>query len=62
MEYIKTLRLNGGIVNSAILVSVENAVMSSISPEKLLVNGGTVEFTCEWARKCLSNKGWSKQT
>ena len=61
MECIKALRLKGGIVNSAILVSVVNAVMSSISPEKLLVNGGTVEFTCEWAKKWLSNKGWSKR-
>ena len=61
MEYIKALRLNGGIVNSAILVGVANAVMSSISPEKLLVNGGTIEFTCEWAKKWLSNRGWSKR-
>ena len=51
MEYIKALRLNSGIVN------VANAVMSSISPEKLLVNGGIVEFICEWAKKWLSNKG-----
>ena len=32
MEYNKTIRLNGGIVNSAIIVGVANAVMSSISP------------------------------
>ena len=44
-------RTNSGIVN------VANAVMSSISPEKLLVNGGIVEFICEWAKKWLSNKG-----
>ena len=47
--------------NSAILAGVANAVMGCTYPEKLRCNGGTVEFTTEWAKKWQSNKGWIKR-
>ena len=33
MEYIKALMISGGGVNSAILIGIDNPVMSSSSPE-----------------------------
>ena len=54
MEYIKDLRVSGGVVNSAILVGIANAVMSSSSPEKLAENGIMVEFSSKWTKKWLT--------
>lgn len=60
-DYLKSLRVAGGIVNSGIVVAAATGIVEVKSPEILEKNGGSVKLTQDWAKKFLARLGWSKR-
>lgn len=61
IEYIRALRLSGGIVNTSIVVNIGKGVVIDRDKFLLRENGGTINITRDWARSLLRRLNFSKR-
>ena len=60
-EYIRYLRLSGGIVNSNILIAAAKGIIAHKKPGLLKDYGGSIELGKKWAESFLIRKGYVKR-
>lgn len=60
-DYIKKLRLSGGIVNSRIVISAAKGIIMANNRTELKQFGGTTELTKAWAISFMNRMGLSKR-
>ena len=56
-QYIKSLRIAGGIVNRSILIGAAKGIVFHRNPALLKEHGGTIDLGCKWAEFFLSRHG-----
>ena len=60
-EYIRNLRLSGGIVNSNILIAAAKGIIAHKNPGLLKDYGGSLELGKKWAESFLIRRGYVKR-
>lgn len=60
-EYIRSLRLAGGIVNSNIVIAAAKGIIAHRNPGRLKEYGGTLELGKKWAESFLLRRGYVKR-
>ena len=51
--YVNTLRLNGGVVNTAIVIATGEGIVKDHDSNLLCENGGHITLTKDWAKYLL---------
>lgn len=59
--YIKCLRENGAVINTAIVMAVSEGIVKSHDSNLLKVNGGHIACNKNWAKSLLSSLGYVKR-
>lgn len=59
--YLRALREKGAVVNSAIVIACAEGVVKNVDSNLLLINGGYVSFSKQWARHMLHRMGYTKR-
>lgn len=57
-EYVKSLRENGGVVNSAIVMAGAEGIVKSYDSNLLKENGGHIVCSKSWAKSFLGRLGY----
>jgi hypothetical protein len=60
-EWIRKVRLNGGVINSRIVLAGAEAIGTKFEKHKLERYGGHVSLTKSWARSLLRRMGFVKR-
>ncbi len=60
-EYVKNLRDNGGVVNSAIVIAGAEGIIKSHDSNLLKENGGHIACSKSWAKSFLGRLGYVKR-
>lgn len=60
IEYIRTIRNNGGIVNTAIVIAAGMGMVKRRDPSLLERNGGYITLKKSWAKYLLSKMNFVK--
>ena len=60
-EYMKSLRENKSVINSAIVISAAEGIIKSHKSDLLESNGGHIKLTKSWAKHFLSRLGYVKR-
>ena len=60
-EYVKSLRENGGVVNSRIVMASAEGIVKSHDSNLLQENGGHIVLSKSWARSVLGRMGYVKR-
>ena len=60
-EYIRTIRDNGGIVNTAIVIAAGLGMVKRKDPTLLECNGGYVTLKKSWAKYLLNKMNYVKR-
>ena len=56
-EYISSLRVVGGVVNTAIVMGAAEGIISARDVSKLVSHGGHIVITKSWAKSLLTRMG-----
>ena len=62
VDYIKKLRLSGGIVNRSITIAAARGIISVINRQILAAYGGPIELTNCWAQSFLRRLNFVQRT
>ena len=60
IDYIKCLRLAGGVINTAIALNIDRGVVIDKDKFLLCENGGYIDLTRDWARSLLRCLNFTK--
>ena len=60
-EYVKCLRENGAVINSAIVMAGATGIVKSYDSNLLKENGGHIECNKSWAKSFLKHMGYVKR-
>ena len=60
-HYIKTLRENGAVINTAIVLAAAHGIVASTDKSLLTENGGSISFGKNWAKSLLSRMNMVKR-
>jgi len=60
-NYIRKLRMCGGIVNQTVVVSAATGILRSHDPSLLKENGGHIDFSRKWSESIMQRMGLSKR-
>ena len=60
-DYIRKLRLSGGVVNRAIVIAAAKGIVEYNKPELLCEHGGTMQLGKKWADSLLSRMNFVKR-
>lgn len=61
VEYIKNLRIAGGIVNRSIVIAAAKGIVLHWNPALLKDYGGSIDLGCKWAESFLLRHGYTKR-
>ena len=60
-EYIRSLRVAGGVVNTAIVMGAAEGIVSARDVSKLVSHGGYIDICKSWAKSLLNRMGYVKR-
>ena len=60
-EYISSLRVVGGVVNTAIVMGAAEGIISARDISKLISHGGHIDINKSWAKSLLHRMGYVKR-
>ena len=60
-DYIQSLRLIGGVVNTAITVAAAQAIISARCPGMLQCEGGDICIGKDWAKSLMQRVGFVRR-
>lgn len=60
-EYISSLRVVGGVINTTIVMGAAKGIISARDVSKLVSHGGHIDISKSWAKSLLHRMGYVKR-